>query len=149
MKAPFGRKKQLPGLRSWKKNSSCSCQRTKDNIFSEWCRSGQTGLETNPHRLWCTAWFDRHHVQIVMTVFSNSSDKHRPWIVMSPRKNFPAYFFLNKPSTFFFLSLSSVKLIWQLNIINDVLCATRKPFRPPWIHFRKWIQKINFHSYPS
>ena len=34
MKVPLGKKKQQPGLNSWKKNSSCSCGRGKyKNLF--------------------------------------------------------------------------------------------------------------------
>lgn len=43
MWAPRGRKKQLPGLSSWKKKSSCSCRREEERRKGEGGRGGEGG----------------------------------------------------------------------------------------------------------
>ena len=43
MWAPRGRKKQLPGLSSWKKKSSCSCRREEERRKGEGGKGGEGG----------------------------------------------------------------------------------------------------------
>lgn len=130
MWAPFGRKKQLPGLTSLKKNSSWSCTKmhtglwyTENGLFSEWWW-GFAWYISRRRICWSPKYLDLNNF------FQVDHFKVR---------GAPKYFTVQKASSFYFLIVLNSSNHEHLSPLNNCCHLSAG---------RKWAELLRFCSDP-